>query len=46
VHCPNKIVIAFQTLNSKPGTVAEKDMVYIWSLIRLPTASLGVLEPL
>ena len=27
-------------------TVAEKDMVNIWTLIRHPTASLGVLEPL
>ena len=28
------------------ATVAEKDMVNIWTLIRHPTASLGVLEPL
>ena len=27
-------------------TVANKDMVNIWALIRIPTASLGVLEPL
>ena len=27
-------------------TVADKDMVNIWALIHIPTASLGVLEPL
>jgi hypothetical protein len=27
-----------------PSTVADKDTVNIWALIRIPTASLGVLE--